>query len=304
MLTIQFTLHLLLSALAALMIVILGALLGWVAASRLRIRREREHTIRLDNRGNCRSVFQLTAGSPAPGLRFSFWAGRTPLPGVYLAGEAPEEAQAGGNAPLSPPAGGGKAAEGMDKAVKAGQSVAETAGKTAGFLGGLGALLPGSAGKALKEQADKARFVEMDTLRATRAPGATLRQVRSLRSGMQASAPSRPEKYLGGKMAAPLTEMTFTAQTPEVAAGGSLEVELRIAPIQPRALTGSFPYLLLVEQVAPDYPDLPSGESSRNGIVYFKPVSFWRSALPGVSYSLIALVCLSLLCFSLLKIWY
>ena len=164
---------------------IIGALFSvliFVSVKLLRVRADRKHTLRIENRGNCRSMYTLSVSSSEPVLRFSLFAQGVPLVEVQdvVADEeefpefVPDVAPSASSlapAPAKGPATTTKAASvNMDSATKAGQSTAAKAGTVASLLGSLGQLLPGPLGAGLRAQSAQARGLQTGTSRAVQAP--------------------------------------------------------------------------------------------------------------------------------------
>lgn len=309
----------------------LGSLTGALALVLwrvLRVQADREHTLRLENLGNVRSVFRLRAESPEPGLDFRFYYNNVPLVEVYEeitappsgAAEQPAAAHTG-SAPAGKPD-AAPAQSGPNAAVKTGRAVAGKAGIMGSLLGALGGLIPGAAGRQLKSQAQAARSVQQGTTWAIQAPEDAKRQADSLKSdsarlvgkspehapnrtGAPARAVDQPAGAASNRKGASQSRMRrlLYVQTPEIHAGQSLSLTLRIGTHLARYPRGSFNYTLLAEQVAPDFPDVMSGSINKTGVVYFAPIGTWRYWLPAFASVLITLIGLAAMVYAFMLIW-
>lgn len=315
------------------MIVVMGvgaltaalALALWRA---LRVRADREHTLRLENLGNTRSVFRLLAESAEPGLDFRFYYNNVPLVEVYeeIAEPAPGTVEQpapahAGSAPARKP-GAAAAQSGPNVAVKTGRAVAGKAGIMGSLLGSLGGLIPGAAGRQLKAQAQTARSVQQGTTRAMQAPQDAKRQADSLKSDSARlagksperapSRPGAPARVVGqpagtastgqGVAESRLGRLLYV-QTPEIHPGQSLSLTVRIGTHLARYPRGSFNYTLLAEQVAPDFPEVMAGSIRKTGVVYFAPIGLWRYWLPAFASALMTLTGLAAIAYAFMLIW-
>ena len=180
----------------------------------LRVRADRKHTIRLENRGNCRSMYTLTVSSNEPTLRFSLFLKSVPL--VEVRETTPDVEQSfwviadahSADSPAPAPAKGtapGSRAPSVNtgSAVKGGQAVAAKAGTVASLLGAIGHLLPGSLGAGLRAQSARAREMQTGTSRAIQAPQAI--------EGRMGAVQKESGKLAGAKPQAPNTAKSSPA---------------------------------------------------------------------------------------------
>ncbi len=302
---IEILLRLLVSAVITMLIAGMSFLLGFFLWRLLRVKADRFHAIRLENQGNCRSMYYITIDSPEPALDFSILLNNIPLPTVGGLEEETADgvstAQAG---EVSSGNQGSTTSSGTSAVAAAGQSVSSKAGRLASFLGSLGALLPGSVGNALKSQASQVRTIQTSSMRAARAPDAMRRQVKSL-GGKRNVPGGQPGKFVvGQKVVHAVSERAFSVQTPEVGIGQSIALTLKVGSREKRYPQGSFPYILHIRQVALDFPDLSANEILRNGSVHFRPIYAWRYWLPTFFVSLLALISATALVYSYLRIWF
>lgn len=301
----------------------------------LRVRLERKHTVRLENRGNCRSMYYLNVSSLEPSLRFALFAQGVPLvevrdvdeeqiPAFLLdstaASPAPAAAKKTGTA-------SGPASVNTAAAVKTGQATAAKAGTVASLLGSLGRLLPGSLGASLRAQSAQARELQTGTSRAIQAPQAVKSQVGSVQkesgklvgakpaasSPAQAShsqpatrtlnAPTGSGALAPSRVHSASVDAAYRVRSPELEPGQSFDLTLQIGVRGKRYLAGSFPYTLESEQVALDFPDLAGKPLQRSGVIYFQPVRAWRYWLPAFSAILLVLLGVASLAYAYLLIW-
>lgn len=307
----------------------------------LRVRADRKHTVRLENRGNCRSMYTLTVSSNEPTLRFSLSLKDVPLVDVHettLDTEQSSDFIADAHSPVSPaPApikgaapGSGAPSVNAGSAVKSGQAVAAKAGTVASLLGAIGHLLPGSLGAGLRAQSTRAREMQTGTSRAIQAPQAIKGRVGAVQkeSGKLAgakpgapnpvkSSPARatqssqmvippPSVATGSKAfttAHPAAEMAYRAQTPELAPGQSFDLTLQVGTTAKRYPAGSFDYTILSQQVALDFPDVISDPVRRHAVTHFGRVSPWRYWLPSFVSILLVLISAVSLIYAYMFIW-
>jgi hypothetical protein len=329
------------SLLALFFAVAIFSLLIFASNRLLRVRLERKHTVRLENRGNCRSMYYLNVSSLEPSLRFALFAQGVPLVEVRDVDEEqipaflPDSTVAVSPAPAAVKKAGttsGPASVNTAAAVKAGQATAAKAGTVASLLGSLGRLLPGSLGAGLRAQSAQARELQTGTSRAIQAPQAIKSQVGSVQkeSGKLAGAKptaSRPAASspaqashskpatrtlnapTGSGAPAPsrvhLTSVgaAYRVRLPELEPGQSFDLTLQIGIRGKRYPAGSFPYVLESEQIALDFPDLAGKPLQRSGVIYFQPVRAWRYWLPTFSAILLVLLGVASLVYAYLLIW-
>jgi hypothetical protein len=314
-------------------VMIAGAFLGLVLASRrfLSVQLDRKHTIRLENRGNCRSQYYIQVSSPEPQLSFSLMIGKVPLAEVRepeqeaemplqeepLAQTDPEPATVKGSNPQP-----GAAASNAGKTAKA---AAAKAGTLASLLGALGQILPGSLGAGLRARSAQARDMQVGTNRALQAPKTLQNQANAIKNDSSKLAGKKPSKTqfaasrqgVGPRKLTVASKGTSAAspserkdvpgdilyESPELDAGKSFDVTLKIGAKTKRYPSGSFAYTINSEQVALDFPEISSESVSRSGVVHFPAVSGWRYWLPSLAIVLLVLLSFISLAYVYLLIW-
>jgi hypothetical protein len=307
----------------------------------LRVRADRKHTIRLENRGNCRSMYTLTVSSNEPALRFSLFLKDVPLVEVHEI--SPDAEQSSGfmadthsaNSPAPAPVkgtapGSGAASLNTGTAIKSGQAVAAKAGTVASLLGAIGHLLPGSLGAGLRAQSARAREMQTGTSRAIQAPqaiegrmGAVQKEsgklagakpqapntaksspARAAQSSQKVVQPPSAAASSGAFTAAhPATEAAYRAQTPELAPGQAFDLTLQIGTSTKRYPVGSYDYTVLSQQVALDFPDVISDPVRRHAVAHFGTVNPWRYWLPSFVSILLVLTSAVSLIYAYMLIW-
>jgi hypothetical protein len=300
----------------------------WAARLILRVNADRRHTIRLENRGNCRSYYLLSFYSEEPSLRFSLSYAGKELPQVIAQPEEPQpEASLAEARPSAGRPGPAKPVPPVSQpsaAMKTGQAAAAKAGTLASLLGGLGRLLPGSLGASLSARSAQARSVQIGTNRAMQAPQAIKGQVSAIQrdgsrlAGGKPAAPAQPPVRGAGRtsgVAAPTPEPGLQVhavpgswglcqfQTPELAPGQALDLTLRIGTRARRYPAGSFAYRVISQQVAPEFPQDVIAPVSRGGVAAFPVIGAWRYWLPGLVSVVFVLAGLVSFIYLYLLIW-
>jgi hypothetical protein len=291
-------------------------LLTFISSRILRVRLDRRHTLRIENRGNCRSMYYLDVSSPEPSLRFALFASGVPLVEVRdevdeVSDFVPEEiAAADSPAPAlsSKPAGSSSKPPAVNtaSAAKTGQAAASKAGTVASFLGALAGLLPGSLGAGMRAQASNARGIQTGTQRAIQAPqaaqsqlGAAKKEGGKLVGAKPAPSPSgAPRPISAGQSNQTVNASTgsgalavsrvfavsesnsYRVQSPELGPGQTIDLTLEIGSRAKRYPAGSFAYTVESQQFAPDFSDVVVEPVQRGGVIHFKQVSVWRYRLP------------------------
>jgi hypothetical protein len=333
----EVVLKILLSILAFFTLSAIFFALIFLANHLLRVRADRKHTIRLENRGNCRSMYFLTVTSAEPSLRFSFFLKNVPLAEVV---ELEAEPDAFAEAPVDLPAasvpspaaaknGSSNAAApsvNTASAAKTGQAAAAKAGTVASFLGGLGQLLPGSLGAGLRASSAQAREVQSSTSKAVQAPQTLKNQVGSVqkdgsrlvgaKSSPQTASPARavrqkavytaPAGSVSGQQKANRHVSGlggYRVQTPELAPGQFFDLTLQVGKTTKRYPAGSFAYLVQSQQVALDFPDLAVEPLQRSAVIHFGSIGAWRYWLPAAISLFFVLLGLVSLVYTYLLIW-
>lgn len=339
--SLELILKILFSIFALLTLSALFFLLIFFSNRLLRVRADRKHTIRLENRGNCRSIYMLTVSSNEPALRFSLFLKSVPLVGVHettLDAKQSSDFIADAHSPVSPaPApikgaapGSGAPSVNTGSAVKNGQAVAAKAGTVASLLGAIGHLLPGSLGAGLRAQSARAREMQTGTSRAIQAPqaiegrmGAVQKESGKLAgvkpgasnsakaSPARAAQPSQkvvqPPSAAAGSgafsVAHPTADTAYRAQTPELAPGQSFDLTLQVGTTTKRYPAGSYDYTILSQQVALDFPDVVSDPISRHAVAHFGTVNPWRYWLPSFVNILLVLISAVSLIYAYIFVW-
>lgn len=329
--------------LTALLVLVLGVgsiLLAVWLGRKLKVEADREHTLKLTNKGNCRSQYQLSIKDTQPELAFTFLNNNIPLATVVEEyneeefEETPEYVVEAATAQLvaskSPDKTKGAVKPG--DALKTGQSVAAKSGVFASLLGTLGSILPGKLGAGLKAQAGTARNVQANTAKAVQAPQAAQRKADALgqaggklgvktpeKAGQPQSGKNNPQPNLAQSPSSALPpqqhptaarpsmsqpyERSVYVQTATLGPGESLQLTLRIGTNQKRYPTGSFNYAIQSQQVPLDAGLGIADPVVQNGVVHFEFISTWRYWLPTISSSLVILGALLGIFYGLSLIW-
>lgn len=327
--TLEIAIKIALSAFAFLALSIVFFALILISNRLLRVSADRKHILRIENRGNCRSVYFLTVSSAEPALRFSLFLKDVPLAQVNepvadsVSQAAPEEmVQAQPPQPASVKGSNGNpSAQGFkpDGALKSGQAASARVGTLASLLGSLGQLIPGPIGAGLRARAGQAREMQTGANRAIQAPQTMKNQVGQIQKdggrltgnkpGSEKSAPARTNH------SQPLTKVSKTVaafgggavlnrfQTPELDPGQAFDISLRIGTYAKRYPAGSFGYLVRSEQVALDFPDAVGEPFERSGFVFFGEIGAWRYWLPRLASFFFVFLGLFLLFIAQTLIW-
>ncbi|OQY36226.1 MAG: hypothetical protein B6243_03680 [Anaerolineaceae bacterium 4572_5.2] len=307
----------------------------------LLVKGDREHTITLTNRGNLQSFYQLQVEATEPLLSFKFFYDGIPLAGVpepvlqeVEEGEeaaAPEDEHTPEPPAAQPASGKSKASSpgaSVDKTAKKGQAAASKVGLVASFLGALGSLIPGGAGRKLSKQGAAARSVQTGTIKAAQAPKSMKRKTDAVKGsgsklGMKTSSggsttrngAAAPE-IQEGVVAPPPAQKTTSkieviehwlhncVQTKDVDPGESILLTLRIGSQKKRYPKGSFVYVIHSQQVPLEEVDVEVPLVSTRGTVYFKPISWWRYWLPTLAVLAIVLATLLSFYYYLAVVWH
>ena len=192
---------------------LIGILLANGFSHILRVRADKQHSLKIINKGNTSTYFHLSASSGRPDLTFTFLQNNVPL--VPVPEEIPEESmdepvqtqknieepvQISQAIPADQPVKDKeKKKPDTSGALKAGKSVAVKSGVVAGLLGTLGSVLPGSLGASLKEKSAMARGVQAKSAKATQAPQMAANKMDALKSsggklGMKTDQKEDPSK--------------------------------------------------------------------------------------------------------------
>ncbi|MBI9047091.1 MAG: hypothetical protein JEZ06_21575 [Anaerolineaceae bacterium] len=312
-----------------------------------RVNRERIHAFNLTNRGNVGSLYQLFIEQPDSLFEFKLFENEVPL----VKAAVPEEPEAPEIIEESTPqettkgkkkktrrqkAEEKKAAKAGDGAMDAGKQVAAKSGAAASFLGAVGGMLPGEAGKAMKEQSTSLRNVQTKTTQTMRAPESAKTKLKAAsRDGgkLGLKAPGMPtapggsgssqktfseengETEISSDGAVTLTPKAHNerqrqinqrrtmVQTREVSAGEKLALSLHIKSKKRRVPEGSFLYSVNSQQVPLGKFDREILPLVKKGVVHFSKVESWRYWLPDLITVLILAAELLILVYVLTLIW-
>jgi hypothetical protein len=175
---------------------VVGAMCIFVVRYLLRVLRPasaQQHTLQLENRGNCRSIYYIAVQAADPNLNFELRYGGTPLVEAPLMDEiieevseeapqaAPDLAQPVGGAPAQSQKPAKKPAD-ISGATKKAQAAAGKVGILSSLLSALGALLPGSLGAGFRQQAGTLRGVQTDATKVIRTPQTVQTQVGAVKT--------------------------------------------------------------------------------------------------------------------------
>jgi hypothetical protein len=330
--------------LTALLVLVLGGgsilLAVWLGRA-LKVKADREHTLKLKNRGNCRSQYQLSIKDTRPELTFTVLSNNVPLATVVEDVEkeefevTPEYVAESATAQpvVSKKTEKLKDAVKPGDALKTGQSVAAKSGILASLLGTLGSILPGKLGASLKAQAGTARNVQANTAKAVQAPQAVQRKADALgqasgklgvktpekagqsqsgnnipQSNFEQGSPSaltQQQQHVGvvRQSIKQLQERYMYVQTAALDPGKSMQLTLRIGTNQKRYPSGSLNYTIQSQQVPLDTSLGSADPVEQNGVVHFEPIGEWRYWLPATSSSLVILGALFGIFYGLSLIW-
>jgi hypothetical protein len=279
----------------------------------IQVKNLREHTILIRNQGNVTSTYQIAVEAREPLLRFKLLMNGTPL--VELPADIPPAPSKGEKTVLGKQKPGAKAAPAQgsgagQQAERAGKAAAQTAGNAAGLFGALGSMIPGSAGSALKEQGANMRSVQTKTMDAVEAPEDAKRRAEAIqksgqRLGLNTPSGARRETVDQAAFAEPDTGnghhsptsgfilnpdprslravsipgLAYCVQSPELAPGEGLALTLQISPHRRRFSEGSYPYMLISQQIPVEPLNREASPVSKQALVHLQPVETWRYIL-------------------------
>ena len=295
----------------------------------LRVKADREHTIRLVNQGNCRCQYHLWVECPQPELTFKFLSNQIPLSQVK---EKQEDSKVEAAIAELPQTKNRELVENQPALVhsaaplKKAQAVAAKGGAAAGLLGTLGSILPGKLGASLKAKAEIARNVQSDTAKAVRAPQSAQRQIDALKKsgekmGVHAEASDHQveKAALSEAKFSPsmrIHEMASDKKEAKVFSGGTIKVEtvgvcpgetlllnLKIGTARRRYPAGSFSYTIHSQQIPLDDHFGSASPVKKTGLVTFPPIATLRYWLPALSSMILVLFTLSGSFVLILLIW-
>jgi hypothetical protein len=265
----------------------------------IRVKNQREHSIQITNQGNVPSTYHLSTASRENWLNFRIFSNGVPL--VELPTQAPpvsarRQARSASRQPGFPntQAVGAQAQNLMES----GKAASSTAGTAASLLGTIGSILPGSAGKALKEQSAAVRNVQVKTSHAIHAPEEAKTKMSAIqkdssRLGIKGpgsgAAPRKDAQSVGMQPPAPAafagsppvqaaipSRFGYWVETSEVRPGESLRLTLQITPKSRNFKEGSYAYTLTSQQMAVQNVNKEAVPITRSAVVYLKPVAVWR----------------------------
>ena len=212
----------------------------------LKVKRDREHTIRLTNRGNFESYFFLSVAAPESSLRFGLSLNGVPLVPIQVAAE-PQQASSQ-TASVQPrsnqaqtPAPAAQASSGQQKpainaggAVKAGKAAAGKVGAMGTFLGTLGSLIPGPMGASLRARSAALTQTQGNALAAIQAPVNAGHDLDSLKSQSGQLANVKPAAAGQAPAKGALPAQSGTTQTSAVTTSGPIADSPIPPSFQPR----------------------------------------------------------------------
>ncbi|MEA2008699.1 MAG: hypothetical protein U9O54_06225, partial [Chloroflexota bacterium] len=310
----------------------------------LLVKGDREHTITLTNRGNLQSFYHLQVEATELLLSFNFFYNGIPLAGVpepvlqevevSEEGVSPKDEQTPEVLPDHSPAAQPAASKSkastpdVDKASKKGQAAASKIGVVASFLGALGSLIPGGAGRKLSKQGAAARSAQTGTIKATQAPKSMKRKTDAVKGsggklGMKTSTGGGATwddqasiEIQKGVAAPPQTQeapsqvevvehwLHNCVQTKDIDPGESILLTLHIGSQKKRYPKGSFVYVVHSQQIPLEEVKVEVPIVSTRGIVYFKPIPWLRYWFPSLSILAIVLATLLSFYYYLAFVWY
>ena len=279
-------------------------LIGLTLSKFLRVRNKRQHTLRLINQGNVPVVYQLQIETAVPGLGFVLRQGKHKLEEMAVTAVElpvhPEAAQvepSGQVEDLRPvddapnPVRPGRALGGFKRSISTG-------------LGYLGRLLPGDAGRILREQQAALNRVQSVAGRGVQIQSSARRRLARLSKG---SRKDNGKKAVGSspRPAPPpgLMRPVYSAKTPLVHPGEVLELNLHISSKAHRALIRRFTYVIRSFTLPPVESKPVPAALSKSGEVVFPQLSAWRYQLPVWISILVASLSLTLVVVFLAWLW-
>ncbi|MCE1255462.1 MAG: hypothetical protein LWX83_18180 [Anaerolineae bacterium] len=325
----------------------------------LKIKDEHVHQISILNDGNVTSYYRLIVESPEKALKFLISMYDIPLGEINLPAQPeedvlpdtnpavsqpititkPQTISSLNNKPKTPDKSTPEHQDALKKANQTGKAVAEKSGALASFLGTLGSLIPGSAGKALKEQAEKARAVQSNTNKTMQMPEDAQTKVKSLQkdssklgAGNKEAPKDIPKPNEKGKNIAaktntdpqvkqqvqveqantqtagivhaqPILKGPYCVQTDAVTPGEEINLTLKVTSKSNRLPEGSFLYTIKSRQIPVEKLDQEAPLVISQGLVHFKPVASWRYWLPYYLNGTVIMVGLLAVIYFLTLIW-
>jgi hypothetical protein len=348
--TLQFILRIAGTAVTALVLSGVCVLLILAILRRISIKNVREHTIRLSNQGNVASVFQLAIfplQQQGTDLRrsllgFKFLLNSTPLAEIPAdvpakPVQAPKPVEPKKSSKASGSKSNAKAGQDAKKNFeKKGDAVASAAGNAGSLIGMIGSLLPGAAGRAMKEESGKLREVQKKTKDVVDKPTEIDRKADAFKKSgerLGVKAPTGTKKEVvdessaaptGGDStvsepeteAAPtpapqpkrlrasgIPDSVYCVQTPQIDPGSSMTLTLQIQPRKRQFPEYSYPYTLISQQIPTQSIDQETKPVLKEGLVHLKPIASWRYGLRIFSGVFLVAASLSAFAFIFMLIW-
>lgn len=298
------------------------------------VENKREHIVKLSNQGNFESIFSLSITSAEPLFNFQFLLNNIPLisapqvDALQPVAIAPELVQQ--TPPLENRAQQREKRDGQNAIAQGGKAVAAKSGQAASFLGSLAALLPGNLGSGLRAQSETLRQTQVKAQSVSEAPDDFERKMQSLQqqsgrlvTASPAAAVGKPQPRTSITAQSSATnispwgtvsnssgavknvgQMHYTVHTQPVEPGSSLTLTLRIEASKKNRLHGTYAYQLSSQQIpvgALNNEEQPL--VTKQGILHFPYVDFWRYWLAPVASFLVILFGLLILVLAFKFIW-
>ena len=305
-------------------LLLLTTRLVWLISTVLQRRSNRSYQVELANLGNIRSRYLLQAQDALGGLTFDFLMDGRPLPPqtapLAVAGATAQPAAeprpvhpvvsapgpAAVSAPAAKPAGGSRAGQALAQAKTGGAKVNGCLYSLVDILDALGTLLPGAAGRSVRQASERIYNSQMAVQQAQRAPTQAAYTAQYLRDEVSQAVPQRsgppapaaqpaaepaepqpapasarpatrpvvPIRGNGGSPSPPGVEQVATGwrQTPLLEPADTILVEVRLQPKEPFKAQ-VYDFVLMSKPVAAEQPAVDESRASVeiNGLAWF-----WR----------------------------
>ena len=318
----------------------LSTLLAVLLKRVLTKKKQKVHTIRLENQGNIASTYRVTVTSSEPALKFAVLTNgiplpveteRTPVQNNYNPPPAPVPAGFNNQANLQVEAQVASSGQKTDKSQflaqqgkKAEKVVAKTGG-IASLLGMIGGLIPGSVGKSLKEKSASVRDVQTKSKDALEKPKEIQRRTEEVKKstsqlGVKSAAETKPRDIVyqstqeTGPLQAPSTPLSPTIaptyneerfyRTGVVEPGQALNLVVQISSKSRKYTEASYPYTFSSQQeaVADDVTkNIPA--VTKKGVVHFQGISKFRYLYPFICGILFEVSALMVILFWVIHFW-
>lgn len=292
--------------------VAIGVLGSLILQKTLRIRLQRQHALRIENRSNFPVQYSLEVLSELDTLQCDFLANGKKLTALTITEESAP--------PPTPTAessirAGGTPSIASKKELKAG--VAKV-GVFATILSTIGGLLPGSLGQALKSQGDQARAAQANARQAIDAPEEMKNRVSSLSeqsgrlTGQTKPAALAPnaEKNTATQTAAIAyqaalrqVEIKNSALTEVLVPGQGLQLVLRFSAEHQQRLALPLPYLLHLKAIPQVLINDPPLQRELEGKLLFPALPVFRKVLAPAAIVLLGMFCLICFAYFAMLIW-